>query len=60
MIRFVVVPRGRHYWVEMITRAGGRRLIKRCSTAEEAIERRRVLQQKVDAEEFRRVVAKGV
>jgi hypothetical protein len=59
MVRFVIVHCGKHYRIEMTTRAGDRRLIGRYSTIEEAIERRRVLQQKADAIEFRRVAAPG-
>jgi hypothetical protein len=44
----------------MCTRRGNRRLIALYNTAEEAIERRRVLQRSADDIEFGRLFAKGI
>jgi hypothetical protein len=60
MIRFVVVPRGKHYWIQMTTRDGQSRLIERYDSAEAAIERRRVLEQSADDIEFGKLIAKGI
>jgi len=60
MTRFAVIPRGKHYWIQVTTPEGHSELIERCHTAEEAIERRRVLQQSADDMEFGEGVAKGI
>jgi len=59
MIQFVVVPRGRGYWIDMTTEKSAPRPIERYSTAEAAIERRRVLQQRADNIVDRKLLAKG-
>jgi hypothetical protein len=60
MTRFAVVPRGRHYWIQVTTPEGHSQLIERYDSAEAAIERRRVLQQSADDLEFGKPVAKGI
>ena len=60
MVRFVIVPPRKHYRVEMCTQSGDRRLIARYNTADEAIERRRMLQQSADDIKFGKLVAKGI
>lgn len=59
MIQFIVVPRGRGYWIDMTTEKSAPRPVERYNTAEEAIERRRVLQQRADDIVNQKLVAEG-
>jgi hypothetical protein len=59
MMRFVVVPRGRGYWIDMTTEKSAPQPVERYNTAEEAIERRRALQQRADDIVNRKLLATG-